>query len=94
MSFRALQDTWTQAHDASMREALKAHPIIEEWILRHQKMAAHAVATGVLTDEPPAKQIQVIAHDKGRVSMTMIMLSDVDRLMAELREANSAPSRE
>lgn len=90
--YKALPLEWTEAHDAAVREALKAQPILVEWLKHHQTLASRRVVLGMLTDETPEKQIQVIAHDKGAVSMTMQLLADVDRLTEGLLSASDEAS--
>lgn len=91
--FKAIPLHWTQVHDAQLHEALMAHPVIEEWIKFQQALASHTVVTGMLTDEPPARQLQIIAHDKGCVSMTMKLLADLDRLRARSANESEAANR-
>ena len=88
--FKAIPLNWTQVHDAQLHEALMAHPVIEEWVKFHQALASHTVVTGMLTEDTPAQQIQVIAHDKGCVSMTMKLLSDLDRIRSRGANASEA----
>jgi len=72
---------WTAAHEAKLRDAIRQHPIIIEWLLDAQADSVEDHVTRVIDfDETPQATAVANAYAKGRTSLSMELMDMALRL--------------
>ena len=73
---------WTEAHEAKLRNALRQHPIILDWLVDKQADDVYDhVTRPVDFDEAPMKTALINAYAKGRTSLAMELLGTAQLLL-------------
>lgn len=76
--------TWDEKHEAKLREAIRAYPIILDWLVDAQADAVDAqISQGVDFDESPLKTATINAYSKGRISILMELIGTAQILMKQ-----------
>lgn len=75
---------WTRAEEAKLREALRANPIILDWLVDAQADTVESDLLRPVTFEEPAHVVAVTnAYSKGRLSQILELIGQAQLLLKQ-----------
>lgn len=75
---------WDEKHEAKLRDALRKHPIILDWLVDAQADAVDSqISHPVDFDESPLKTATINAYSKGRISILMELVGQAQILLKQ-----------